>query len=126
MSSQPATSHPTFRLVTSRPAPESYRLERRASPRRSTRDRVTAVCTHETEGSRLRRITSLDLHDISETGIGAACDQALPEGCRVALLVPPHGPEHGFDFFGKVVRCQPRGGHYEIGIALDQALSACA
>jgi hypothetical protein len=126
MSSQPATSHPTFRLVTSKPAPESYRLERRASPRRPTRGLVTAVCTHYTDGTRLRRITRFELHDISETGIGASCDQPLPVGCRVALLMPPHGPEHGFDFFGKVVRCEPRGDQHEIGVALDQALSACA
>ncbi len=126
MSSQPASSHPKFRLVTTKPAPESYKLERRSTPRRPTSGRVTAVCTHDAEGTRLRKITSFELHDISDAGLGVACDQPLPEGCRVALLLPPHGPEHGFDLFGKVVRCTAREGRYELGVALDQALSACA
>lgn len=126
--SQPRPVGAAFQLVSTRPAPESYKLERRATPRRPASGRVTAVCTHGEDGSleRFRRITSLELCDSSEGGLGVTCEHALPIGCRVALLLPPHGPEQGFDLFGQVVRCDQAGGRYRIGIALDLPMTACA
>lgn len=117
---------PAFKLVTTRPAPDSYKLERRQAPRHSAAGHVTAVCTIDPEGERRRRITQLELHDVSETGLGAICEHPLPPGTRLALLVPSHGPDNGFDMFGQVVRCSPIHHGFAIGIALDQQASACA
>jgi len=116
-----------FKLVTTQPIPDTYKLERRSAPRRPSQGLLTAVCTTEEEnGQRYRRITRLQMLNISETGIGAVCDDALPIGTSVAMLIPPHAPDNGFDMFGKVVRCNPTAQGFDIGIALDQAHAACA
>ncbi len=120
------SSLPAFKLVRTKPAPDVYKLERRTAQRRPSSGTVTAVCTTDPEGERRRRITTLHLRDVSDTGMGALCEHPLTRGTRVALLIPPHGPESGFDVFGEVVRCKPAHRGYEIGIALDQAVSACA
>ncbi len=96
--------------------------ERGADRRQTTRHNINAAVTL------LRRPDSTDtagqpmctvhLSDMSDEGVGAHCDTALPVEEPVTLVFPPHGPERGIDLRGHVVRCIPDGrGGYELGIA---------
>lgn len=64
-------------------------------------------------------VCSIQLTDMSDGGVGAHTDVPLQPHELVAVFIPPHGNEGGFDLYGHVVRCQPTGDGYDIGIALD-------
>lgn len=115
-----------FKLVETKPAPDTLRFERRSVPRRRISGEATVVCTREDDDNRQRKITKLALRDVSAQGMGAVCRDELLPGTRVAILMPPHGVENGFDLFGRVIRCERCDAGYEIGIALDELLSAVA
>jgi hypothetical protein len=73
---------------------------------------------------RQKRISSIQLKDMSDAGVGALADEPIDAGTRLALFFPPHGNAPGFDLYGTVVRCQRAGARHVIGIALDQARAA--
>ncbi|MEX0886114.1 MAG: PilZ domain-containing protein [Phycisphaeraceae bacterium] len=71
------------------------------------------------------RIASLQLRDISETGLGGQSPRPLDVNAPITVFLPPHGPEHCFELIGTVVRCQPRhDGGYDIGIQFHRPLAA--
>ena len=68
-----------------------------------------------------KRIGSLQLIDLSVTGMGAWSQAPLPVGSHIAIFFPQRGSEHGFDRFGKVVRCEPSHDQqgYDLGLELE-------
>ena len=99
------------------PAEQAF-IERRRSPRHAVTTHVTAVNTCDGPEGR-RRICRLELTNLSQHGIGAISAEPISVGSHMAVLLPPHGPEHGFDLHGTVVRCTARKWGHEIGIELD-------
>lgn len=121
MSQTPLSSVPALRMTD--PATieaERMRLDRRQSARRNVTGRVTALASeadHDSAETR-KRLCSLQLKDMSDTGIGAHSADPIPAGTDITVFFPPHGPERGFDLVGTVVRCESREWGYDIGIAL--------
>lgn len=58
-------------------------------------------------------ILRLELKDASRTGLGVLTDAPIEPGARLSLRVDP---VHGSWCSGEVVRCEPEGEHYRIGI----------
>ncbi len=94
-------------------------LERRNVPRHTLNGRVTALQTRERDQESRNRICSMQLLNISETGMGALVQEAVDTQTRVVVFFPPHGPERGFDLHGRVVRCTAREHGHEVGIQFD-------
>ena len=113
-----------LRLMRPDPEADAYRLERRTTLRHSISGRVTAVQTHDRTDGELSRICSLQLLNISDAGLGALSEDPVEPGSAIAVFFPPHGPEHGFDMVGKVVRCVSRESGHEIGIRLEARAAA--
>ncbi len=121
-----AADQPTLRLVRDKPLDEvgPYKFERRRQPRWATSGRVTIVNYGQEEPGRAsvesKRIGSLQLFDLSATGVGAWAQHEMPVGSRVAVFFPPRGTQQGFDRYGTVVRCEhhPHQG-FDIGVQLD-------
>ncbi len=119
-------SKPQLRLAREREAqPDTYFLERRRSPRRRVAGMVTALLTErDGEGDQTGRICSLQLQDLSDTGLAAVSHERLPEGTTITVFFPPHGPERGFDLHGTIVRSEAREHGCAIGIDLRQRAAA--
>jgi hypothetical protein len=98
--------------------------DRRRSPRRTVTGRVTTLSRGLGGQPEQKRISSLQLRDMSDAGVGALADQPLDVGGRVALFFPPHGNAPGFDLYGTVVRCHREGACHSVGIQLDQSIAA--
>lgn len=100
---------------------DSLFFERRRANRRRASGRVTAVYQQpgDTEGP--QRLITLQLNDLSDTGVGATAQEPVAIGSRVTLFFPPHGNEPGFDLTGTVVRCQSTDDRHRLGIALSEA-----
>lgn len=121
-----AADQPTLRLVKDKPLDEvgPYRFERRLKPRWSTSGQVTIVNYGNEEpgkpSNEQKRIGSLQLFDMSATGVGAWSQSEMPVGSQVAVFFPPRGNQAGFDRYGTVVRCEhhPHQG-WDIGVQLD-------
>jgi hypothetical protein len=105
-------------------APDSYRLEHRAAPRHNVSGHVTAVRQERDATGVRNRICSLQMLNMSDTGVGALSPEPVEVDSRIAIFFPPHGPERGFDLFGRVVRCVHRDTGHEVGIALEQRMAA--
>ncbi|MEX2214100.1 MAG: PilZ domain-containing protein [Phycisphaeraceae bacterium] len=101
-------------------------LERRIDHRKPTHGRVTALLTMTEEEPRRNRICSLELRDVSEGGLGTVSAEELPRGATITVFFPPHGPERGFDMYGKVAWCRPCDDGYEIGLEVARQTAACA
>lgn len=97
-------------------------FERRRHPRRPARGQVTAVIrqpgAHEDDPAKM---LTLDLIDLSDSGVGASATEPIPVGSRITVFFPPHGPEPGFDLAGEVVRCRSNDNQHIIGVALSEA-----
>ncbi|MEX0775286.1 MAG: PilZ domain-containing protein [Phycisphaeraceae bacterium] len=117
------SAHPSLKLLEPSPEAESYKFDRRRAERHGVAARVTALCEPESDGQ-LARIGSLQLLDMSQTGMGALSDEALKPGQSVTILFPPHGPERGFDRTGHVVRCERKADGHRIGIRFAAAVAA--
>ena len=104
--------------------PTQAPTERRRSARQRVGGRVTALTGGLGPNPTSKRISSLQLQDMSDGGIGALTEQPLETGERIALLFPPHGPHHGFDLYGTVVRRRQLGDRHEVGIELDHPMAA--
>jgi hypothetical protein len=120
----PIANTPTLRLQRPDAESDAYRLERRIAQRHSIAGRVTAVQTHEQADGQLSRICSLQLMNISDTGLGALSEESIEPGSSLAVFFPPHGPERGIDLVGQVVRCVARENGHEIGIRLEARAAA--
>jgi hypothetical protein len=91
-------------------------FDRRLAVRRTIRGHVTAVRREEREDGACNRICALNLLDMSSTGLGAFCQEPIPDGATITVFFPPHGADRGFDAYGKVLRCDAVDGRYRVGI----------
>jgi hypothetical protein len=91
-------------------------FDRRLSVRRAVSGHVTAVCREQGEDGPRNRICALSLVDMSGSGLGAFCQEAIPDGAGITVFFPPHGPDRGFDAYGQVLRCEAAEGGYRVGI----------
>lgn len=113
----------TLRLVETSAPPstprDAYRFEQRRAERYQVTGRATAVSQADPADGTLQRIRSLQLVNMSDCGIGAVCQDALDVDSTIVVFVPPHGPERGMDYYGRVARCTKKDYGHEIGIHFD-------
>lgn len=99
--------------------------DRRRSPRWAISGHATAVIRVPDEDETRTRICPLQLLNISDTGAGVLCDEAIPVGSQISVFVMPDGAEAGYDLCGTVVRCIPRDDHgHTVGVRLAIRLAA--
>ena len=101
--------------------------ERREAARYVIGGRVTAVRKPPSSDEHRNCICSLELLNISDTGLGVVSLEPIELSSCITVIFPPHGPEHGIDLTGRVVRCMQRGDHdegYEVGIQLIKRQAA--
>lgn len=116
------SDHDLLRLVRPDDASDSIPFDRRGCLRRVVSARVTAVRATSDHPGKKTRICSLDLRDMSDTGLGALVQEPVESDTPMTIFLPPHGPDHGFDLCGRVVRCEPAEYGYRIGVLFnDQA-----
>lgn len=114
----PAPAHLRLRRPEEDEPRDSIPFERRTATRRPISGHVTAVRYEKRDDGMHNRICSLTLVDTSDFGIGAFCQDVVPVGTTITVFFPPHGPDRGFDVYGKVLRCDAENGRYRIGIQL--------
>jgi len=105
-------------------SPGMLTRDRRHSTRHRVTGRVTTVQVQPGEQTFENRISSIELRDMSDLGVGAQTDHRIEPGARLALFFPPHGNSPGFDLYGTVVRCTRQGATHDLGIELDHRLAA--
>ncbi len=93
--------------------------ERRVFPRKEVNGHVEGRRIEHTITARQNPRLSLTLRDISLGGISALSDTVLTHGERISVFFPPQGSRRGWDAYGRVVRCQPSGMGYRIGVEFD-------
>lgn len=107
----------TLKLVKPDPREsDSIAFDRRSSVRRVISGRVTAWQASSQRQPHDNKICSLQLVNISDTGLGAITQEPVDPTTSITVFFPPHGPEHGLDKYGRVVRCEERDGRHDIGI----------
>jgi len=74
----------------------------------------------------MQRISSIELKDISEIGVGGWADHAVPVGTEVALFFSPHSSTPTYDVYGTVVRTEAEtdASEYALGIELKHSSAA--
>lgn len=104
-----------------RPLSDSLRFERRCADRHPVSGRVTSLMSADSlSPARQRKIASVDLVNLSRTGVCVVTREAIDLQTVMTLYFPPHGPERGFDATGRVVRCVRRDDDtHEVGIHFD-------
>lgn len=102
----------------------SYSVERRRSIRRKITGRATALVRQAHEKDAIGRICSLELRDISDTGLGAVAQHPVEVGSTLTVFIAAHGNEQGFDLVGKVVRCTACDTGHHIGVRLISRVAA--
>ena len=97
-------------------------FERRRHPRRRATGQVTAVIREpgHAEDAPAKMLT-LDLADMSDSGLGLVAQQPIPVGSQIVVFFPPHGADPGFDLSGEIVRCHTNGDRHTIGVALEES-----
>jgi len=98
--------------------PDILPFEQRRSHRRPLQVQVTALRDAEPDSGVVRQIVSLELRDMSETGLGARCTHAMPTGASLTIFFQPHGTEGGAIVHGRIVRSRPTSAGHDIGIRL--------
>ena len=118
MSAQP---QPPLKLVkpVQRRNLDAIPLERRVSHRHRIHGQVTSLQTTNDPLERRNRICSLELRNLSDTGMGAVSQEPILIDTRIVVFFPPHGPEKGFDLHGQVIRCASREHGHDIGIRFE-------
>lgn len=96
-------------------------FERRRHPRRKASDQVTAVIREPGSDESPAKMLTLDLIDISDSGLGLSAQEPVVVGSRITVFFAPHGTEPGFDLVGEVVRCKPNDDLHVVGVALDES-----
>jgi len=117
-------THANLKLVREPEHVDVIPLERRCSLRRSTGGQVTVVQQAGDDADAPGRIGSIQLVDISDTGLGGLSSAPLAEDAWVQLMFPPHGGEPGFEAYGQVVRCRSNNDAYNVGIRLARRVQA--
>lgn len=112
-------SSATLKLTREDEPCEPLPFERRAAKRHIVGGNVTAIRTDFAHQAHQHRITALQMINMSDTGIGALCQEQIDLNTPIVVFFPPHGAEGGFDAYGHVVRCESRDHGHELGIQFD-------
>jgi len=105
-------------------AAEPFRFERRRAQRTPASGLVTLLRRgHDAQAYR-QPIYTVQLSDLSDTGAGLRTRRPVAVDEPLAVCFPPHGPDRGFDRVGHVVRCDPQGDGYHLGIQFDPPAAA--
>jgi hypothetical protein len=99
-------------------------FERRAADRHGVCGRATAVVSGPALGAPRNRILSLQLLNMSDSGMAGLCQETVEIGSQITVFIAPHGADRGFDLAGTVVRCQHASFGHEIGIRFRQKMAA--
>lgn len=100
---------------------DSLRFERRRADRHPVMGRVTSLFQPaQTDWQGRKRIASVQLVNISHSGVCVQTGEPVAPGTLMTLYFPPHGPERGFDAIGTVVRCIRKDDRtHELGVHFD-------
>jgi len=110
-------SQAALKLVVPDPSEQdSLLFERRASRRRVASGSVTSIQKTPDPLVFNNRISSVQLLDISHTGLGGVVEKSVEPGTSITVFFPPHGPEPGFDRHGYISRCTKSPNGYIIGV----------
>lgn len=115
---------PTLRLVDDRDTHDTLPFERRQAERHRITGRATALSKGPGALSDRNSIRSVQLQDMSDSGLGAISQDPLPVNSEIAIFLPPHGPDRGMDIYGVVVRCVPYEHGHLIGIKYTSRAAA--
>ena len=103
------------------PAEQDSAADRRVFPRKEFRATVRGRRMDHTLAARREPVLTLEMRDLSLGGLSATSPTPLDRGERVTVSFPPRGPLHGWDAFGRVVRCDPSatGLGYRVAMEFD-------
>ncbi len=108
-----------------KPAGDALRFERRGAGRHYINGSATALRYEYRQASVAKHISPLELVDISDQGLGAVSQDAIALETPMDVIFPAHGPEHGIDVHGIVVRCvKMSDGRHSVGIRFDRKPAA--
>ena len=102
-------------------------MERRSCDRAPMIGRATAIITDLSDPKApTKKICSVQLANISESGLGVIVDEPVDTGNHIHMTVyiQPHGPEAGRDLTGTVARCDKHSLGYEVGIRVPSRILA--
>lgn len=105
-------------------APQTLQFERRTGERHIVSGRVTALRRSLDPAASPSPVCSLQLQDMADDGLSATCDIPLEPDEPLAIFFPPHGPERGFDLYGRVMRCEAGPRNYAIAIRFHDQRAA--
>jgi len=103
--------------------------ERRMFVRRDVRDRIEALRTQASATpatGRARPHLTLALRDLSVGGLSALSDLPLHLGERLAVFFPPQAARHGWDAYGRVLRCETSAMGYRVALAFERVPAVAA
>ena len=104
--------------------PIRHTPERRQSPRYELRLSVTAII-HDHNDPEHKRICSLNLLNLSDTGLAVLASEQIALGTEISLFLSPHAAEPAICLHGKIVRhASRRSGQYLLGIQFNQRRAA--
>ena len=98
--------------------------ERRMFARSEVSARVQGRRLDHTIDARREPCLNLLIQDLSTGGLSAVSQTVLCPGEQVAIFFPPQAGRRGWDAVGTVVRCEPVGFGYRVGVEFEQAPSA--
>ena len=93
-----------------------YPPERRRYPRTQLRMMLHGIRL-DPDGGDVQN--TLEMVDISRSGIGVISDRWLYKGQKIALTIPSHGQKGRKSIFATVVRCQKVNEGYRVGLEFD-------
>jgi hypothetical protein len=99
--------------------------ERRIFTRKEDNRQITARRLDHSVDARRRPDLSLAMRDLSLGGVGAISDVPVEMGERIAVFVSGNDRSGSWHMQGRVVRCEPSGMGYRLGVAFD-AMPAAA
>ncbi|MCC6579740.1 MAG: PilZ domain-containing protein [Phycisphaeraceae bacterium] len=116
----------TLKLVDTASEIDALVFERRRGIRRPINGRVTAIRGATEHAITPAKIMSLQLVNISDTGLGVVTNEPMELGSHLTVMFPAHGPDGSCDATCHVVRCNRRAFGFEIGVKFDSRTAACA
>lgn len=117
--------HAALKLVATEPVDHDVlRFERRFIHRRFLAGRVTSLQKSNDNSFTRNRIDSIQLCDISDTGVGALSQEPIQPNTTIVIFFSPQEADHGFEYCGRVVYCTPCDEGYRIGIRFQNRSAA--
>lgn len=98
--------------------------ERRVFPRKDVTGRVQGKRMDHSVHAHKMPFLSLSMRDLSVGGLCGTSQEPAELGEHVAVFFPPEGALRGWDAYGRVVRCLPKGQGYEVAIEFDSLPAA--